>query len=1181
MIIYRASNTQVFDAPVTSAAVHKATLMKEDYIKLSFVDVVDYHFKAGDYVTWEGQNYYLNKDYVPTMKDEATFSYELQFNAPWYNLDSYIFFYNTYHIEDGTETITKRESDWYITDTASNIISLIIRNTQDDTRDCPCVFDSVFYCEGTTVKTFTFSSTSILAALNNLAKEFELEWWVEVNDGKHYIHFGECDKSIVTDEYGSVIFNPDGSRKKRGTADRNLTSGQNVTAPTISNKNDIKKRYFVYGSSRNIDQTVDMLSQEDGTYVSSLVTKRLAMDGNPQEYKEGAVDPIITEDLGFGEEVVIFDDIYPRSDWQVTNVTPIDMQSEEIEGYDESGNPVYKKYKVYNVRLGSAHKEGETWVVDDPNGFSDYVFSLIEATEQAKEDLLAQLEAGTITQAEYEELLANLDGVEYIGDVIASGKELSLKFIIKNVDSTTLTPVLAGFEFELGAFLNVNTPDGQGNKAFPDKSNDYQWYEFQIIKKDINGYIIPNDALIPNIGDWICLFNIKGKYIDANELSNAQNELWEAFKKYYKNLKKDISYTVKPYVDRNLSMNIGDSVLLIYGRGGDRSTVRSRISSFEKKLDYASDASYTISSFVQPSTVNQLKEEVKTITANIANGRAFQLDGEAISTILDTYGKKMFLSKTQDDEASGKITFAKGAKVKASIGTPVFIDGFTGSGWQIDSAGNLTLNNLTVRQTMRVFELLVQQVRATGGEIIVSPANGKIKSVNEKEGEGTGGFPLIFPVTFPQTQGDMYVCTIDDGENNNGSFSYGNMFKVGDWVRCQRWNKLLNTTHSYWVCVAKVNGNDIYLPKSQFSQGCVPEVGDELVLMGNVSDTNRQGVISITATDDGKPRIAVYNGIHTTSLEGCTRLVLGDLNGIEDDTLTPSGYGLYSDNVFLKGKLAMSNGTLIEEGFVNITDGLANSGINISNGTITLRSDKTEFKNSENVTISAFTDEGIQAYKVNCLDEDGNTRIRLDKDGLKMYYPNGQIMKEEAMVFEEKIVDGVRTITLKGVETRYYSADGALLWRLDSTGVLSNSTLNEYWTHYAVHYITQLPEYTEVGGKKIVNGGDYGSIGTKENNSIVSMFHSTAGSEHAQTTDGRSSTGFLTLGEVTSGVPDACYNGNITGLTGYYLSDLSSKHDSGDSDYLFYYEFSHCVDGWYVEGERLYFYDDPYSGGKD
>ena len=1033
MIISR-GNTQILDAPVTSAASHKATLMKEDYIKLSFVDVVDYGFKAGDSVTYEGQEYFLNKDYIPTMKDEATYSYDLQFNAPWYNLDSYIFFFNTYTIENEEETITKRESEWYITDTASNIINLLIRNTQDTERDCPCKFESIFYCEGTTVKTFTFSSTSILAALNNLAKEFELEWWVEVNDGKYYLHFGECDDSIVTDEDGSVIFNADGSRKKAALGNsRTLTTGTRVNAPSISNKKDLKKKYFVYGSSRNIDQTVDMLSREDGTYVSSLVTKRLAMEGNPQSYESNPT--IITEDIGFGEEVVIFDDIYPRSDWQVTHVSSIDIKTDEIDHYDEDDEPVYKEYKAYNIRLGSAHKEGETWVVDNPNGFSDYVFQLIQDDPN----------------------------VQNIRDVIASGKELSLKFIIKDVDNVTYTPILSGFEFELRAFLNVNI-----HGEFPNKSEDYEWYEFQIIKQEINGYIIPNQDLIPQVGDWVCLFNIKGKYIDANQVTNAQTELTEAFKKYYKNLKKDVSYTVKPYVNTNIDLNIGAAVILNYGTN----TVRSRISSFDKKLDYKIDASYTISSYVQPSTVNQLKEEVKTITANIASGRALQLDTEAINSMLNVYGKKMFLSKVQEDEASGKITFVSGIDVNAAanilstIGTPQFQSGFTGSGWQADEDGNLTVGNLTVRQTMRVFELLIQQVRATGGEIIVSPANGKIKSI-------TG------------TYANRYICEIESKGN-----SFGNMFVLNDLVRCQRWSKNGNSIRNYWARVASVSGDSVEL-EATWTQPNVPNAGDELVLMGNTTNTSRQAAISITATDDGKPRITVLNGINSTSLSNCTKAVLGDLSSVTDSNFGGqlSGYGLYSDNVFLKGEFHLKNGgseVNIGEELVSIQTGLGTTGIDIEDGEITLTAGKTNFVNDEGNQIASFTGNGLQSNVVECLDEDGNIRVRLDKDGLKMYYPNGQVMKEEVFVYGP---DGV-----SGAATCYYEEDGTLKWMINTEGELDKGEIDSYWETHDSYYLGDSAISDIVTGA--AQGKHNGYVWTETEGSVVncelSQYHTSS-----------------------------------------------------------------------------------------
>lgn len=1029
----------IFDAPVTSSACHRATLMKEDFIKLSFVDDTDYKFKAGDYVTWEGQNYYLNKDYLPTMKNEKTFTYELQFNAPWYNLDSYIFFFNTYHIDEQTqeEEITKRESDWYITDTAANIIALIIRNTQDATRDCPCVFDSTFYCEGTVAKTFTFSSSSILDALNNLAKDFELEWWVEVKNGRNYLHFGECDSSIVTDENGSVIFNADGSRKKTMLPKKNLATGANVTAPSISNKKDLKKKYFVYGSSRNIDQSVDMLSQEDGTYVSSLVTKRLAMDGNPQRYIAGAVDPIITEDIGYGEEVVIFDDIYPRFDWKITYVSSFPTTSEDIEGYDEQGNPIYKTYTIYQVRLGDDNNQ---------NAFSDYVFSLINDPQK---------------------------DVQYIGDVIASGKPLSLKFIIKEENGTTVTPILSGFEFELGAVLRVNVPpdDISAIRPIPTENEDYEWYEFQIIKQDVNGYVIPNTSLKPEVGDWVCLYNIKSAYIKQQDNVAAQAELREAFKKYYKNLKKDVSYTVKPYANTSLDLNIGDSVRLNYPSG----SVRSRISSFEKKLDYNIDASYTISSYVQPSTVNQLKEEVKTITANLANGRAFQLDGEAAMSILSNYGSNMFLSKTKNDTAYGKITLAKSvhvnstndspasvkgpaliegattitgsATVSGNLGTPSYASGFTGTGWQVDGNGDLTINNLTVRQTMRVFELLIQQVKSTGGEIVVSPANGKVKSV-------LGYYS------------NRYICEIE-----NSGESFGNTFVVNDLVRCQKWKKDGTNLKYYWVRVASVSGETIELEQIEgtWRQPNVPEVGDELVQMGNTTNTARQGAISITPTDEGGPKIAVLDGIRTPSLNNCTRVILGALNGINDpDMGSLSGYGLYSDNVFLKGAFKLGSGTEID------------------NAKIVLQADKTTIKNLDGDEIAIFNSDGrliVQDVESNRLRVYSTVNrstgaisfpsVSIGQGGeslLCYYYDNGGLMREDAQILEEtQDSEGNSVTQVIGYETRFYNRDGTLSY---STQHISGAgdpiyasggetiTYTYSWTYEVFYVIETADPYT-------------------------------------------------------------------------------------------------------------------------
>lgn len=681
MIINRTQNvngnnvtTAVAEVPVTAKAVHKATLMKEDFVKLVFDSDVDYKFKAGDWVelVQGGMPYILADDYFPTMKDEATFSYELQFNAPWYNLDKIIFLFNTYI--DGS--IIKRESDWYITDTAKNILSLIIRSTQDEDRHCPCIFNEVLDCEPTVVKTFTFSSTSILSALNNLAKEFELEWWVTYEGGEYYLHFGECDNSITRDANGAVTFDGETNvRERDASLAIQLTAGENVTKPSVSQKEGLKRKYYVFGSSRNIDQNA-VQDMENG-FVTSIVTKRLELAGNPQDMGEGS-----------GEEVVIFDDIYPRSDYQITGVTPVEIITDEVLTYDEQGNPAeYKRYNVYNLQI---------------KDFSDYIFSLIE----------------------------NDPNVQNVEDIIASGKPLSLKFISKEVSGETFTPTLAGFEFELAATLV--TDEVTGNR----------WYEFQIQHQDINGYIVPNDNLIPKVGDWVCVFNVKGAYIGGLNSNNGQDDLRAAFNKWYANKKRDVSYTVKPYANEDIDLEIGDAVVLSY----KDNTVTSRVYSYEKALDLllaglgCSDASYTISSYAKTGSVNQLKEDVKVLTASIANGTAGgSIDASSVQNAIATYGRRLFLSKVTEDTADGHITFKEGVTSRkdsslqrTTFGT--FRSGFLGSGAVVDQYGNAEVKSLYSREFISTPEFRFNRITVTEGEQWNTNAFGIIEDVRKING---------------------------------------------------------------------------------------------------------------------------------------------------------------------------------------------------------------------------------------------------------------------------------------------------------------------------------------------------------------------------------------------------------------------------------------------------------------
>ena len=230
-----------------------------------------------------------------------------------------------------------------------------------------------------------------------------------------------------------------------------------------------------------------------------------------------------------------------------------------------------------------------------------------------------------------------------------------------------------------------------------------------------------------------------------------------------------------------------------------------------------------------------------------------------------------------------------------------FVDGMLGAGFQLwkgeDGRTYLTVDKLTVRQTMAVMELLIEKVRSVGGQICVSAANGRIKTVEES--------------------GELYLIT----------FEQENMFVQHDLVRCQTFTG--KEMRSYWVEVADVTEDGIVVAKEEF-EGVEPKEDDECVLMGNTANTDRQNVVLISATEDGQPRVDVMDGVKGKTFDNCLRARLGNLDGIKDDKFPadrqPKGNGLYADNAFLKGTFVLETGEDVKTRF-EITEGKVQSAI--------------------------------------------------------------------------------------------------------------------------------------------------------------------------------------------------------------------------------------------------------------
>ena len=235
------------------------------------------------------------------------------------------------------------------------------------------------------------------------------------------------------------------------------------------------------------------------------------------------------------------------------------------------------------------------------------------------------------------------------------------------------------------------------------------------------------------------------------------------------------------------------------------------------------------------------------------------------------------ITPTERLHVAGNGLFTGGLTAGGNVSAPTFVSGFAGSGWRLEAGAenHLTIDRLTVRGRMDVYELAVNQIRGTNGAQWVSDS-AKVESVSGNR-------------LFIDTGGDTSFVP----------------FVVNDLLRCQRWNG--KNIKYYVVRVTAVGSN--YIDVVLVDGSSPREAGDYLVRMGNTEDTNRQGALYLTSSDNNAPYMDVLDGVNSASFAGKTKVRIGRLDGITDPDLgTLSGYGLYTENGYFKGKIQVTGG---------------------------------------------------------------------------------------------------------------------------------------------------------------------------------------------------------------------------------------------------------------------------------
>ena len=816
-------------------------LMDHHYIILKFTTATPVYFEIGDSVEIPDFGYFeLTSSYFPKHNDSDGYDYEMQMDAYYMSWKNKICKYRPQHGANETSFNLTTTVGVHMNVILGNLKALgLTYNGKDFSVDYTTYNNKAFDVQ----KRFLieYGSISILDALNAICSEDALncEWWI---DGS-IIYLGYCEME------GQTTFEQD----------------VNVLSMSYSeSKSTYITRLYAFGSDRNIPKGyftgADADVTTDGVATDYLMLPNKEVDSDGFYAKDGYLENVnvVKNDKQAIEGVVMFDDEYPKVECRVSRIKTYDSTVDNNDGT--------KTTQTF-------------WQIGSTDSFAE----------------------------------------SFEASWIKSNLTLGIKFT---------SGALMGMEFDV-SFKII------------DKEN-----FFEIVANDTYGRTLPDSVMCPKEGDRFFLFNWDAtKITDTDLIPTAQLSLFDRAKQYYqKTMISNSNFTCtmdgdKFYNDGTYDYHpLGEQVKLINDMfaqvDADGKHYRnSRIIGMEIPLDIPYDhPQYTVGEKAATSRLGKLEDKVDSIKVNgmqiggtgSGNGGGVYVIGmndttpASDSNVYSARRSRMeFVSRLQDNTAKGTITWEKVQK---------FLQGFFlghSNEFSIDGSGNAILSSVLVNLLKSldfneaeqsgfaikqrsdgkfqmlltdlivwgkaIFNtLLIRELSYVGGNIVLSPAAGKISYIKE-----------VYSETTNEMIGWKCYLLADDGTT-----ATINSFKVEDQVRCKTFNIKAGvydnvSNKDYWRLVIKVSteneaitddeGHELYdgkkfawiqIAKENCMEGSdIPATGDTIVLMGNRSDKSRQHLLMMETEGDSAPTFTMYRGINSYSLKGKSIFDVG-FNGI-------------------------------------------------------------------------------------------------------------------------------------------------------------------------------------------------------------------------------------------------------------------------------------------------------------
>lgn len=826
MVIYDIHNNKILDATLTEGAEHEQELGRSDLVRLSWQSDVKLTLPAGAYIIPfdDGLKYRLLSPYTPT-EDDKGFKYTPEFQHPLMWLSRVPFLYDT---TDADKNPIKQQ-EWAFDGLTTNALEYACKAINEALNITTESEKFTFTLCGSVDSSVSFSvsSNDILSVLSSIAQacknnacEWHLSW-------KHKaLYFGQISINLGEDV-------------------PTLKVHENIQKASVSDsKEPYYNCFYPQGSTKNMSTKALVGTGNVATLARLGLDKSVYPDGYIYVGTDGNV--ITKEAFEASGEIkqtlaLSFDDVYPHIDLYVYNVRKHvrylkNSQTNTIE-LDIRGNK--KTYTIWYMRLAfpSTTKIAGKTAINITHDKDESGNIITHYWYDYEIDRTKQVLQGYTLKGIFK---VNTHAVDGQYDVLTQG-------LVGQPNGQE------GFELHYHEINNPITPKpNEGDSGVDILKGDYEILKYQsgdtIIPTNESEGLYPRGNTLPDLTcNIVVLFNI---VMGEHETKLAQEELAARTIKEIKRRAQDnnnysFSSNAVAFANHNPKLYIGQKVTFDDGFGYQ---LKTRVLRLVTKLDYPIIQEITVGNQAVKGTISQLKEDVNNILSGNFSGGG--LNATQISELIKNYVDPRFLRKNIPDTAQEVITFLKGIEfgddfVKDGSGAGIYKD--DNGQWHIDTDYIHARKKLTAEEVevMKTSHIKGKVVNSAGGFVIsrIEKINGAWRCYFvQQDGDGRRVYNSM-------RKNDLALCETFNLVDNNGQ------------IANHYWYRRVTDVGTDYVDIADNTNVDDYASGSD-----VPQVGDEVVQLGNLTIKDRQSAIIQSAAGEGSPYFKIIKGINSFTL---------------------------------------------------------------------------------------------------------------------------------------------------------------------------------------------------------------------------------------------------------------------------------------------------------------------------